>query len=194
MSQPPPRHRVRDVEVMRAMAHPLRTSLLNYLMSVGPRTASECAAEVGSSPSNCSWHLRHLADLGFVERAEGADGRERPWRATQVGLEFDEPDDPGTRSAQTALAAAQLADQQRLVQRYLDHRDRLPSNWQNAVGLNRYGLRVTPAELTELVETVDALLRPYLAAIRDDAPADAAVVDVGLQALPRMNVEGGTIS
>lgn len=194
MSQPPPRHRVRDVEVMRAMAHPLRTSLLNYLMSVGPRTASECAAEVGSSPSNCSWHLRHLAELGFVERVEGADGRERPWRATQVGLEYGEADDPATRSAQTALAAAQLADQQRLVRRYLDHRDALPPNWQHAVGLNRYGLRVTPDELTELVEAVDRLLRPYIAVIRDDAPADAAVVDVGLQALPRMSVEGGTIS
>ncbi|MFD1046589.1 ArsR family transcriptional regulator, partial [Kibdelosporangium lantanae] len=36
------RMRVRDVELMRAMAHPLRAALLNYLMAVGPRTASEC--------------------------------------------------------------------------------------------------------------------------------------------------------
>jgi len=194
MAELPARRRIRDVEVMRAMAHPLRTSLLSYLMSVGPRTASECAAEVGSSPSNCSWHLRHLAELGFVERVEGADGRERPWRATEVGVDFGSPTDSATFSAQSAVAAAQLADQQRLVQRYLDHRSSLPAAWQNAVGLNRYGLRVTPEELTELVEAIDTMLRPYIAVIRSDAPAGAAVVDVGLQALPRMDVDGGTIS
>lgn len=32
-------------------------SLLNHLLSVGPRTAGECADEVGSSASNCSWAL-----------------------------------------------------------------------------------------------------------------------------------------
>lgn len=179
---------------MRAMAHPLRTSLLTYLMSVGPRTASECAAEVGSSPSNCSWHLRHLAELGFVERAEGADGRERPWRATEVGIAYDAPTDQAAQSAQGALAAAQLADQQRVAQRYLDHRAELSAAWQNAAGLNRYGLRVTAEELAELVEAIDRIVRPYVAAIRSDAPAGAVVVDVGLQALPRMDVEGRTIS
>lgn len=190
MTEPPPRHRVKDVEIMRAMAHPLRTSLLSYLMSVGPRTASECAAEVGSSPSNCSWHLRHLAELGLVERVEGADGRERPWRATQVGLEYGEPDDPATRSAQAALAAANLADEQRLIQRYLDHHDALPEAWRHAGGLNRYALRVTPEELTRLVTTIDDLIRPYVATIRDEAPAGASVVHVGLQAFPRMDADG----
>jgi DNA-binding MarR family transcriptional regulator len=194
MAELPQRRRVRDVEVMRAMAHPLRTSLLSYLMSVGPRTASECAAEVGSTPSNCSWHLRHLAALGFVERVEGADGRERPWRATEVGIDYAEPTDPATLSAQAGLAAAQLADLQRLAQRYLDHRSSLPSAWHNAGGFSRYGLRVTPAELIELTEAIDKMLRPYIAVIREDVPDGAAVVDVGLQALPRMDVDGGTIA
>jgi DNA-binding transcriptional ArsR family regulator len=194
MAELPQRRRVRDVEVMRAMAHPLRTSLLSYLMSVGPRTASECAAEVGSSPSNCSWHLRHLAGLGFIERVEGTDGRERPWRATEVGIDYETPTDPATLAAQTGLAAAQLADQQRVAQRYLDHRGSLASDWQSAGGFSRYGLRVTPDELTALTEAIDTMLRPYIAVIREDAPDGAAVVDVGLQALPRMDVDGGTIA
>src|SRR3954469_4042951 len=71
MTELPPRRRVRDVELMRALAHPLRSAVLSYLMSVGPRTASECAEAVDSSPSNCSWHLRQLAQWGLVERAEG---------------------------------------------------------------------------------------------------------------------------
>jgi predicted ArsR family transcriptional regulator len=190
MTELPPRRRVKDVEIMRAMAHPLRTSLLNYLMSVGPRTASECAAEVDASPSNCSWHLRHLAGLGLVERVEGGDGRERPWRATEVGLVYEEVTDPAARSAQTALAAAQLGDEQRLTQRFLDHRDRLPEAWQSAGGLSRYALRVTSDELNELVAAIDGMLRPYVAPIREEAPDEAAIVHVGLQAFLRVDGEG----
>jgi DNA-binding transcriptional ArsR family regulator len=191
MAELPPRRRIRDVAMMRAMAHPLRTSLLMYLLSVGPRTASECAAEVGSSPSNCSWHLRHLAELGLVERAEGGDGRERPWRATDVGLDIGvTDDDPGARSAQSALTAAALADERRLLERYLDHRENLPQPWREAVRLNGYALRVTPAELVRLTGAIDELLRPYVTTIRAEDPDDAAIVHVGLQAFPRIDGQG----
>ena len=84
MAELPPRKRVRDAELMRALAHPLRAALLDYLTAIGPRTASECAEAVDSSASNCSWHLRQLAQFGLVERTDAVDGRERPWRATEV--------------------------------------------------------------------------------------------------------------
>ena len=35
---------------------------------------------------------------------------------------------------------------------------------------NTYGLLVDPEELRELAERLDAVIRPYLAATRDDAP------------------------
>jgi hypothetical protein len=38
--------------------------------------------------------------------------------------------------------------------------------------------------LAELVTRLDALIRPYIAATRDDAPTGAAVVHLGLQAFP----------
>ncbi|MDQ3579679.1 MAG: ArsR family transcriptional regulator, partial [Actinomycetota bacterium] len=38
MAALPSRKRIRDVEMMRAMAHPLRTALLSYLLAEGPRT------------------------------------------------------------------------------------------------------------------------------------------------------------
>ena len=46
MDLPGPR-RVTDADALKAMAHPLRVSLLNHLLAVGPRTASECAEAVG---------------------------------------------------------------------------------------------------------------------------------------------------
>src|ERR1700761_1594533 len=87
------RHRISDPTALRALAHPLRLALLDRLMSFGDQTAAQCAEAVGSTASNCSYHLRALARVGLVEPGHSNDGRERPWRATSTGLEFG-PVDP----------------------------------------------------------------------------------------------------
>ena len=185
MTFPQPR-RVSDVEALKALTHPLRVSLVNHLLSVGPRTASECAAEVGSSASNCSWHLRQLAKFGFVERVEGTDGRERPWRATEVGFDFGGFDeDPAVRTQQDALAALQLNEENRLVQRFLDRQHEVPREWLEASTLHGYALNVTAEELTGLVGIIDDLLRPYLTPVRQDAPEGAAPVHFAVRAFLR---------
>ena len=48
------RIQITDVRVLRALANPIRYRILGHLMSSGAQTASECAAVVGASPSNCS--------------------------------------------------------------------------------------------------------------------------------------------
>ena len=68
-----------DPGVMRAMAHPTRLGIIHVLID-GPATATECSEVVGESPSSCSYHLRTLAELGFVEEVTGGDGRERRWK------------------------------------------------------------------------------------------------------------------
>jgi DNA-binding transcriptional ArsR family regulator len=174
---------------MRALAHPLRAALLDYLTAIGPRTASECAEAVDSSASNCSWHLRQLAQFGLVERTDAVDGRERPWRATEVGLDLGEAD-PAVRGAQFAVIGAMLSQEQLLTQRFLDTADQLEPEWRDAGGLNTYGLTVTAQELTELVETIDALQWPYVSPIRADAPENARPVHVGFRAFPRIEADG----
>ena len=77
---------VDDVDAVRALASPHRVAILSFLLSGPARTATECAAEVGGSPSACSYHLRELERFGLVERvAPSGDGRSRPWRAAAVG-------------------------------------------------------------------------------------------------------------
>ncbi|MDQ7804078.1 helix-turn-helix domain-containing protein [Amycolatopsis sp. A133] len=187
----PPRKRIEDVELLRALAHPLRSALLNHLTAVGPRTASECAEAVGSTASNCSWHLRQLAQYGLVERADAEDGRERPWRARQVGLDIGRfADDPARRAAQLGVVGASLGHEQELTQRYLDSLDDLDPAWLDASGLSTYTLRVTPEELTRLTDAIDALVRPYVGAIRPDVPANARPVHVSLRAFPRIEHSG----
>src|ERR1700744_5363436 len=98
------RRRITDPKALRALAHPLRLALLDRLMSFGEQTAAECAEAVGSTASNCSYHLRALARVGLVEPGSSSDRRERPWRATSTGLEFG-PADPSDPSAAAGAGA-----------------------------------------------------------------------------------------
>src|SRR6478735_11562967 len=185
-AHPESRRTVSDPRALRALAHPLRIALLDHLMSFGPRTASECAAVVGSTASNCSYHLRALARVGLVEAVDAEDGRERPWRSTNTGLAFGRTEDPefviGSDTVERALADRQVDDEGTLVHRAIAQRDEQPVEWREASILSGYALRITPAELRELGERLDALIRPYIGLTRDDAPEGSGVVAVHLNA------------
>jgi predicted transcriptional regulator len=176
---------ISDVRALTALAHPVRLSLLQHLMAVGPRTASQCAAVVGASPSNCSYHLRLLARFGMVEPVEADDGRERPWRAAATGFRFGGPEgDPATRAAAQALTMAQLEESARLARDFLRRIDAEGEDWQQAVAFGTYALALTSAELTELVTALDRLIRPYIALTRQGTPPDARPVHLNLEAFP----------
>jgi DNA-binding transcriptional ArsR family regulator len=178
------RRAIVDSAQVRALSHPLRLDLLSYLMSTGPATASVCARAVGDSPSNCSYHLRVLASHGLVtDSSEGdtGDARERPWRALITGFAVA---DDGAGEAAAAYAALALQREQRMSRDFLARRHRLRPAWRQASGQNVYGLRISAAELDALGEQLDALIRPYIAATRDGAPDDAAIVHMSVSAFP----------
>jgi DNA-binding transcriptional ArsR family regulator len=179
------RRHVTDVRALRALANPIRYRLFGHLMALGAQTASECAAAVGATPSNCSYHLRELARYGLVERAPtpaDGDGRDRPWQPTATGFRYGpDDDDPAT--------PAELAVNRRLVHGGIDHEaalthaaidahDGQPIDWRRAETLSTFGLLVTAAELTALTTAIDAILRPFIGLTRADAAADARPVHV----------------
>lgn len=189
-SSPSERRVIDDVDAMRALAHPQRVAILHFLLSGPPRTATECAAEVGGSPSACSYHLRELERFGLVERAAGADdGRTRPWTAAAVGFSIgagDLDDPPERRAAELALSRAELAENHRLIKRFHDAGDSVEPAWRDAADFHTFELLVTPDELRELNERIAELLRAHRAPTRPDAPDDARSVRVVYQAFPRL--------
>jgi DNA-binding transcriptional ArsR family regulator len=182
----PERRTVTDPRALRALAHPLRLALLDHLMAFGPCTASECAEVVGSTASNCSYHLRVLARHGLAEPVAATDGRERPWQSTATGLAFGRLEEPGFRlgadTAERLLADRQVDDEAALAHRALAQRDELPEEWRDASLFAGYALRLTPAELKELGARLDALIRPYIGLTRGDAPDGSDVVALHLNA------------
>lgn len=184
------RRRVTDARALGALAHPLRLALLNHLMAYGPRTASECAEVVGSSASNCSWHLRQLARYQLVERVDSDDGRERPWRAAATGFDYGGPEEgPAVHAANQTLSALWLDEDFRLAREALRRQDELPPDWREASGMANYELRLSAEELGRLHDQLDALIRPYIGLTRDDPPAQAKPVHLSLLAFRRPEAE-----
>jgi DNA-binding transcriptional ArsR family regulator len=141
---------------MRALAHPTRLALLDYLHTVDQATATECAAVVDDSPSSCSYHLRALGKWRFVEEGEGGAGRERPWRATATRIEFSSD---GVESA--VLRDELVARQQQRIRDALRYEHELPARWRRAAQTSSAMLELTPSELVELGERFEALLDEF---------------------------------
>lgn len=183
-------------EALAALVVPARYAILNHILAAGPQTASQCAAVVGETASNCSWHLRALAKVGLVEPAPPTDGdaRARPWQATSPGFAFEGDPGPAAAVARTALATMSADQADQLFRRYLARAELLPEQWTGAGGASSYALALTPAELADLMAAVDALIRPFVRPLRPDPPAGSAVVHVTLRAFlhPDVHRAGGT--
>ncbi len=188
------RVKITDVRVLAALAHPVRIAILHLLLSVGERTATQCADVVDASPSACSYHLRHLERFGLVERAavdeaDTVDGRTRGWRAVASGFDFGEPTGaPELVAASVALTSVGLDENHRLARHYLANVQSLPEEWQTAASFSTYALLVSPAELAEVSAAIDAIVRPLRAAVRTDAPEDARAVRVSIDAFARTDL------
>jgi DNA-binding transcriptional ArsR family regulator len=175
-----------SVEALRALGHPTRLRILARLQLRGDSTATECAEEVGESPSSCSYHLRTLAKHGFVEQVPTGDGRERRWHARVASVDFDagaERDEEFQAASALARAALlELSDD--TVRAYLSNERSFTPAWREAASFLQTAIVATPAELEEIIRTIQATLAPYYASAREKTPRGARVVHVGVRAVP----------
>ncbi|MEV5690617.1 metalloregulator ArsR/SmtB family transcription factor [Micromonospora globbae] len=180
--------RISDPQVMRALAHPARLTIMEHLSSLpAGATATECAEIVGQSPSATSYHLRELAKAGLVEPAPSrGDARERVWRTVGSSWEVDAGRDaePDAVAAQTALIEAWLGRELDRSRGWLRRASTEPPEWYAAARLSDSQLLLTAEELTELNDAIDRLLEPYRKRTRTDPPAGARTVSIHYKALP----------
>jgi DNA-binding transcriptional ArsR family regulator len=171
--------RLTDPRALRALAHPLRISLVGLLRRAGPQTATQAAEQLGESSGSCSFHLRQLARYGLVEEAGGGRGRERPWRATTQFTNWPVVNDEPDQQAAACLLNSVIAERyfERLM-RWLERKPDEPAQWQHAAHFGDLMLYLTADELRELAEKERALLEPYLDRLTQPElrPPDARVV------------------
>ncbi|MFC6021099.1 helix-turn-helix domain-containing protein [Plantactinospora solaniradicis] len=176
-----PEIRLTDPRALRGYAHPLRMALVGLLRREGPMTATQAAERLDETVPNCSYHLRQLAKYGLAERAEGADARERPWRATAQTTTWDDlSDDPAVRAAANELNAGILDHYLARARAHLDQRAFEPVDWRAVLGFGDALVHVTAAELAELTRRIEALLAEYDERLTDPSTRPAGSRAIGV--------------
>jgi len=186
--------RLTDPRTLRGYAHPLRMALVGLLRTEGPMTATRAAERLNESVPSCSFHLRQLAKYGLAERVEGADGRERPWRATALRTSWDSvSDDPATQAAAAQLDAVVLSHHIKRAQAFLAQRGGEPPEWREVTGFGDALVYVTAPELAELLHKIDALIAEFDGRRTDPStrPERARGIGIIQLVLPTPHTEDG---
>ncbi|WP_461170668.1 helix-turn-helix domain-containing protein [Arthrobacter sp. Z1-15] len=143
---------VTDPVRIRALAHPVRLELLDYLDDAGSATATECAAAIGASVASCSYHLRTLAKHGYIEQVR-QPGREKPWKVVSRNRSQGiDPDLAGSVHAVAATASLEADRQLQRIQSWLRRAPELPPEDVNVSTVLGVGFYATHEEIMEFRE------------------------------------------
>ncbi|MFG2196234.1 ArsR/SmtB family transcription factor [Streptomyces sp. NPDC048639] len=179
-----------DARSLRGLAHPLRMDILEALTLDGPATSTRLAERLGENTGTVSWHLRHLAQHGFIEEErDRGTKRERWWRAVKDRMVLNTSEfrhDPATRGALQVYMHELVQQQFGRVTGYLAE-DWEPQ-WQDVGTISDWrDLRLTPAQLRSLNDELMGVVARYTETEEASAGTDpdALPVIVQLQSFPR---------
>jgi len=157
-----------DASGLKALGHPVRLRMLGLLRIEGPATATTLATRLGLNTGATSYHLRQLAQHGFiVEDVERGNARDRWWRAAHQSTHT------ASAAAGSEEAEAHDAYSQALAVFYSDQlhnavaeRTSLPEEWLHSTTMSDWNLKLSAAKARRLMEALFELVE---AADEDDA-------------------------
>ncbi|HEY9291646.1 MAG TPA: helix-turn-helix domain-containing protein [Microlunatus sp.] len=181
-----------DVSQLKALAHPVRMRMLGMLRLDGPATATQLAQRLGLNSGATSYHLRQLAQHGYIEEdGERGNKRDRWWRASHESTHLGaakRPESPADRDAIEAFwQALAIAHLDTLSAGMREHAE-LPDAWAEVSDSSDWAIWLTPDQADELLTKVHAVLDETLhraPADADDAPADAEQFLIQVHGFPR---------
>jgi DNA-binding transcriptional ArsR family regulator len=179
-----PAVQVTDVRALRALAHPIRNRLLGQLRLSGPATASRLGRVIGESSGSTSYHLRQLAEYGFVEEVEGqGTARERWWRARHRMTSWQAADliaQEGGPEVQEEMTRLQIDQHARVLDAWHTQKESLGPDWAAVASLNDHAMRLRPDQARELADELDAVLDRWVTEHPADQAADGTELVVVL--------------
>ncbi len=168
--------------IYRTLANPLRRRILSHLQQHQEANSTTLARALGESTGTTSYHLRKLAEQGFVaEIPEKSAGRERWWRALPFHIQAPAPGKMAAAEWSAAMAQARVKAEHdidlyfRVLTQYAG-----PDGWAQS---SRGGSYLTKPELLAFYQEYLALLRKYEHTAHD-APEGARPVALRFFAVP----------
>ena len=158
-----------DEASLRALAHPIRWSLIEVLSVEGPATAARCAQIIGQSQGACSFHLRQLARFGLVEHSPTESRRDRPWRLTSIRRSWSgrPTGDAGRDLAAQELSQVFVHRETERIRRWVRDEPQAPTEWRSAAFRTGVLTWMTADELDEMAGALSQLMQTFVDRIED---------------------------
>jgi DNA-binding transcriptional ArsR family regulator len=157
---------VPEPTALKALAHPVRLRMLGMLRIDGPATATQLAVRLGLNSGATSYHLRQLAQYGFIEEAPHASRRDRWWRASHELTSVPAIESEGEAlDLDIAFNQAALSLQVGQMQKALEEYAELPAEWRKATAADDIIIPMTAAQAEALTKRLrDIILEAMQAA------------------------------
>ncbi|WP_431916155.1 ArsR/SmtB family transcription factor [Nonomuraea jabiensis] len=160
--------RIKDLDTLKALGHPLRMKLYRALKVAGTATASQLADQVDEAVSLVSYHLRKLAAHGLIEEAPArrGDARERWWQPADDNIstrDEDFRDAPERAAVHSAVSRMHARQQNEMYESFLDAQSAWPGDWRNAAYSSEFLLSLTADELRRLGDEINEVVTKWRA-------------------------------
>lgn len=150
---------VPDATALKALAHPVRMQMLGMLRRDGPATATKLAERLGLNSGATSYHLRQLAQHGFIEEEPRESKRDRWWRAKHESTSYVDKEAEGEiLQAGVAFMQAALSWRVGAMQEAVQEFAQLPVAWRKASASTDFTFAMTPEEAEALTTAMRNLL------------------------------------
>ncbi len=184
-----PAERIIDMESLKALAHPLRVTILDTLSTYGAFTASGLAERLGESSGATSYHLRQLEKHRFVREVEGkGSGRERWWERMPGGISLPASEfasGSASRSASRLILREWMLNRNRVLDDFLDRGDlELSKDWIEASMVSLSNLVLTREQTEELSKRLMELVTEFADKYRGQHVPGACPVQAHVNVFP----------
>lgn len=177
------------IETLRAVYHPTRRRIIDYLFLHGPSRVGALAAALEQQVGSISHHLRMLERVGVVVRARDleTDGRTSWWRLVKTSLSWsveDFADSPADRTQARVAERLNLDLHFRRLAAWKKSSDGASERWRRAAFSSDTVAMATPEELDALNEALIKTWRDWWEGIDTDDGQDRRPVFVFAHGFP----------
>lgn len=150
--------------MLKAYAHPLRRRIARAVAARGHARAADIAADLGVAANSVSFHLRVLADAGFIEEApeHARDKRDRVWKAIEGAWNVGSPEHPIADEALGGIVMNSLADDHvELLRRVMAWAPEYVAGRDTVVHgtFSQRNMRLTEAEFSEIERRIQEVIK-----------------------------------